>query len=129
MKMKNNALDFSNLRKFVVPEFIYGSGARFLVGRYAKNFGANKVMIVTDPGIIKTGMVDDAISCLNSENISNTIYSNVSPNPSIEQVMDGADIYKTKNCNVIVAIGGGSPMDCAKGILLPELLQMFRSLP
>nr|WP_243687009.1 hypothetical protein [Methanobacterium formicicum] len=37
------------LRKFVAPEFIFGSGARLLVGRYAKNFGARKVLIVTDP--------------------------------------------------------------------------------
>jgi len=124
MQMKNEAIDFSNLRKFVVPEFIYGSGARFLVGRYAKNFGANKVMIVTDPGIIKTGLVDDVISCLNSEDISSIIYSNVSPNPSIEQVMDGADVYETKSCNVIIAIGGGSPMDCAKGIGIVHSNQM-----
>ncbi|MDI6644375.1 MAG: iron-containing alcohol dehydrogenase [Methanobacteriaceae archaeon] len=122
--MSNEAIDFSNLRKFVVPEFIYGSGARFLVGRYAKNFGANKVLIVTDPGIIKTGLVDDVISCLNSEEISSIIYSDVSPNPSIEQVMAGADIYKTKSCNVIIAIGGGSPMDCAKGIGIVHSNQM-----
>ncbi|MGC9517190.1 MAG: alcohol dehydrogenase-like regulatory protein ErcA [Methanomicrobiales archaeon] len=113
---RNEGIDFSNLRKFVAPEFIYGSGALFLVGRYAKNFGANKVLIVTDPGIIKTGLINEVITCLDSEGISSIIYSNVTPNPSIEEVMGGANIYSENKCNMIIAVGGGSPMDCAKGI-------------
>ena len=45
----------SELRKFVAPEFVYGFGALALTGRYAKNFGAKKVLVVTDPGVVQAG--------------------------------------------------------------------------
>jgi len=44
-----------NLRKFLVPEIVYGAGALGLAGRHAANFGASKVLIVTDPGVIAAG--------------------------------------------------------------------------
>ena len=47
-----------NIRKFVAPEIIFGVGALELVGRYAVNFGANRVFIVTDVGIAQTGLLD-----------------------------------------------------------------------
>lgn len=104
------------LRKFVAPEFIFGIDARMLAGRYAKNFGAQKVLIVTDPGIMNAGWVDELLVILDDEKIPYEIYSNVTPNPREKEVMDGAEIYKDNECNSIVAIGGGSAMDCAKGI-------------
>lgn len=104
------------LRKFVAPEFIFGSGARLLVGRYAKNFGARKVLIVTDPGILAMGLVNPVLDALKAEGIDYEIYSNIKPNPTAHQVMEGAEFYLDNNCNFIVAVGGGSPMDCAKAI-------------
>ncbi len=104
------------LRKFVAPEFIFGSGARLLVGRYAINFGARKVLIVTDPGILAMGLVDPVLDALKVEGIDYEIYSNIKPNPTAHQVMEGAEFYLNNNCNFIVAVGGGSPMDCAKAI-------------
>lgn len=104
------------LRKFVAPEFVFGSGARFLVGQYAKNFGARKVLIVTGPHVTAAGWVDPVIEALKDEGIDYRIFSDVTPNPRAEEVMEGASLYKNENCNFIVAVGGGSPMDCAKGI-------------
>ena len=52
------------LRKFVAPEFIFGSGASLMVGRYAKNFGARKVLVVTDPGVLDVGLVDPVLDAL-----------------------------------------------------------------
>lgn len=104
------------LRKFVAPEFVFGAGAIDLAGRYAKNFGANKVLIVTDPGVIQAGWAGRVQDCLNGEGIASTTFSAVSPNPRAEEVMAGADHYTRERCDVIVAVGGGSPMDCAKGI-------------
>jgi len=109
----NNALE---LRKFVAPEFIFGSGARLLVGRYAKNFGARKVLIVTDHDVMAAGLVDPVFEALKHEGIDYEIYSNVKPNPTVQQVSEGSKVYLDKNCNFIVAVGGGSPMDCAKAI-------------
>ncbi len=104
------------LRKFVAPEFVFGSGARFLLERYLKNFSAKKVLLVTDEGIISSGWVDETVGALESEGYDYEIYSNIKSNPRAEEVMEGATIYNDEGCDVIVAIGGGSPMDCAKGV-------------
>ncbi|MCE5215087.1 MAG: iron-containing alcohol dehydrogenase [Methanobacterium sp.] len=108
--------DFLELRKFVAPEFIFGSGARFLVGRYAKNFGARKVLIVTDPNILDLGLANPVLEAIKNESIEYEIYSNIKSNPTSSQVMKGSELYLNENCNLIVAVGGGSPMDCAKAI-------------
>ncbi len=106
----------SELRKFVAPEFVFGIGARYLVGRYAKNFGARKVLVVTDKGILDTGWADQVTANLKAEGIPYAVFSEVSPNPRAEEVMAGAEVYSRERCNIVAAIGGGSPMDCAKGI-------------
>ncbi len=104
------------LRKFVAPEFIFGSGARVLVGRYAKNFGARKVLIVTDRHIMDSGLVDPVFDVLKDEQIDYVVYFDIKSNPTALQVMEGANVYLNENCNFIVAMGGGSAMDCAKAI-------------
>ena len=104
------------LRKFVAPEFIFGSGARFLVGRYAKNFGARKVLIVTDHDVLAAGLVNPVFEALKNEEIDYELYCDIKQNPNTSQVMEGSSIYLNENCNFIVAVGGGSPMDCAKAI-------------
>jgi len=104
------------LRKFVAPEFIIGADARLLAGRYAKNFGSRHVFVVTDANLIKTGWVTDVTDSLQIEGIRYTLFSDVTPNPRDHQVMDGAGQYQCSGCDSIVAIGGGSPIDCAKGI-------------
>lgn len=104
------------LRKFVAPEFIFGAGAIDLAGRYAQNFGAEKVFIVTDPGVIQAGWTGKVQQILENQGIDSSIFSGISPNPRAEEVMVGAEHYREHGCDVIIAIGGGSPMDCAKGI-------------
>jgi alcohol dehydrogenase len=104
------------LRKFVAPEFVIGTDARLLAGRYAKNLGARHVLVVTGPNLIREGWVKGVTSSLGEEGINHTIFSGVSPNPRDEEVMKGARIFKDSGCDSIVAVGGGSPIDCAKGI-------------
>jgi len=104
------------LRKFVAPEFIFGIGALKLAGRYARNFGASRILMVTDPGVMAAGWTDQVIDNLELEGLPYVIYSGVSPNPRADEVMTGAEVYKSTGCNLILAVGGGSPMDCAKGI-------------
>ncbi|MFA6941146.1 MAG: alcohol dehydrogenase-like regulatory protein ErcA [Clostridiaceae bacterium] len=108
--------DELELRKFVVPEFVYGLDARLLVGKCAKNLGARKALVVTDPGIIEAGWLDEILSELDSYNIKYVVFSDISPNPRDYQVMAGVKVFNSENCNFILAVGGGSPMDCAKGI-------------
>jgi alcohol dehydrogenase class IV len=104
------------LRKFVAPEFVFGIDARKLTGRYARNLGARKVLVVTDPGVMAAGWVQEVIATLEAVNIDYTIFSAVSSNPKSEEVMTGAEVYQSAGCNAIVVVGGGSPIDCAKGI-------------
>ncbi len=108
--------EISRLRKFVSPEIIFGSGARKTVANYAVTFGARKVLLVSDPGGEQAGWVAEIESLLLEQGIGCVRFTEVSPNPRVEQVMRGAEIYAEQGCNVIVAVGGGSPMDCAKGI-------------
>jgi len=105
-----------NLRKFVAPEFVFGVGALDLVGRYAANLGAKKVLLVTDPGVMKVGWSGKVIENLQAAGIEPIVYSAVSPNPRAEEVMSGVEDFRCNSCDLIVAVGGGSPMDCAKGI-------------
>lgn len=104
------------LRKFVVSEFLFGDGAIDLAGQFAAKFGSNKVLIVTDPGIIKAGWVKKVENSLNEESINYTIFDSVTANPKDYEVMQGAELFKSEECDVIISIGGGSPIDCAKGI-------------
>jgi alcohol dehydrogenase len=104
------------LRKFVAPEFVYGAGALALIGRYARNFGAKKALVVTDPGLVRAGWVDKALASLDAENISWVIFQDITPNPKEHEVAAGVRFYRDNGCDIILAVGGGSPMDCAKGI-------------
>jgi len=104
------------LRKFLAPEYIYGLGARFKAGQYAQNFQSQKALVVSDPGVISAGWAADVLSSLEDENLPYEVFSELSSNPKSREVMNGADIYESAECDVIIAVGGGSVIDCAKGI-------------
>ena len=106
----------SELRKFVAPEFIFGVGARLQAGLYAKNLGASTVLVVSDPGVIAAGWTSEVIQTLHAEGLQVVLFSDVTPNPRDFEVMQGVERYLEADCDAIVAIGGGSPIDCAKGI-------------
>jgi alcohol dehydrogenase len=108
----------AELRKFVAPEFIIGKDARLLAGRYAKNFNARHVFIVTDPHVSSAGWVEDVLQSLDSEGVGHSVFSGVTPNPRDHEVMKGAAQYEECSCDAIIAVGGGSPIDCAKGIAI-----------
>jgi alcohol dehydrogenase len=104
------------LRKFVSPEIIFGVGSLKLVDKYVNQFSGAKVLLVSDNGVKKAGWLGKVENCLNEAKIDYHIYDRVTPNPRASEVMEGAEVYKRENCDIIVAVGGGSPMDCAKGI-------------
>lgn len=105
-----------NLRKFLIPEIVYGEGAITLSGRHASNFGASKVFIVTDPGVRRAGWTLSVEKSLKKSEIPYVIFDGVTDNPKDHEVMKGVEICKDEKCDLIIAVGGGSPMDCAKGI-------------
>jgi alcohol dehydrogenase len=104
------------LRKFLIPEIIYGAGALNLAGRHAGNLGASKVFVVTDPGVRAAGWTGRVEASLRDAGLSYSVFDAVTPNPKDDEVMAGAECYRREKCDLILAVGGGSPMDCAKGI-------------
>ena len=104
------------LRKFVAPEFIFGVGARRLAGRYARNLGGRKILVVSDPGVVKAGWTKDVTDSLEEAGLPFVLFTGLTPNPKAEEVMAGVALYQTERCDLLVAVGGGSPIDCAKGI-------------
>lgn len=104
------------LRKFVAPELITGQGARLLAGNYCAKLGLGHVLLVSDPGVIAAGWLDGVREAIEEEGLACTVYDRVSPNPREHEVRAGYELYRENACDGIVVIGGGSPIDCAKGI-------------
>lgn len=107
--------DFT-LRKFVAPEFVFGVGARHLAGRYAKNLGGRKILVVSDPGVVAAGWTRDVTASLEAAGVPFALFTGVSANPKADEIMAGVAVYREEECNALIAVGGGSPIDCAKGI-------------
>mgnify|MGYP006275850475 CR=1 FL=1 len=105
-----------NLRKFLAPEIVYGRGAVGLAGRHSENLGASKVLLVTDPGVRAAGWAGKVESGLKNHKIPYAVFDRMTENPKDYEVMEGAEVYREEGCDLILAVGGGSPMDCAKGI-------------
>lgn len=107
---------FFELRKFVAPEFVFGEGAARLAGQYARNLGARRVLLVSDPGVQRVGWTGLVEQSLRAEGLEVSLFLDVSPNPRDFEVMAGVERYSRDQCDCIVAVGGGSPMDLAKGV-------------
>jgi alcohol dehydrogenase class IV len=105
-----------SLLKFEIPEVIYGIGALSQIGKCCRRLGGERIFLVTDPGLIAAGWIDSSINYLSQEDLQYVVYDNVVTNPRDFQVEQGAELYRRKNCDVIAAVGGGSPIDTAKGI-------------
>jgi len=112
------------MRKFVAPEFVCGTGVIELAGQYAVNYNARKILLVTDPGVTEAGWTGAVEQSLKKADIPYVIFDRVTPNPKDYEVMEGVQVYRKEECDVIVAVGGGSTMDCAKGIGISSINDM-----
>lgn len=106
----------SDLRKFLAPELIIGKDARLKAGIYCTHFGAQKALIVTDQTLYKSKWFSDVTECISQETIEYEVFCHVSPNPRDNEIMEGVQVYFQNHCDIILALGGGSVLDCAKGI-------------
>ncbi|MFV0479982.1 MAG: iron-containing alcohol dehydrogenase [Anaerorhabdus sp.] len=73
-------------------------------------------LIVTDERICQLGLIDDLLSAFKEVNMSYVLYNKTVPNPTFDNVEEAYIMYKENHCDCLVAMGGGSPMDCAKGV-------------
>ncbi len=97
---------------------VFGTGEVSRVGQEAKSFGMSRVLIVTDPGVLKANLVGKVVQALDEAEINSSVFSEVEGNPTEANVEAGAKAYSAFGANGIVALGGGSPMDAAKVIAI-----------
>lgn len=103
--------------RFVLNETAYfGRGCRQELSNEIKTRGFNKVLVVTDKALYECGVTGKVTQILDEAGIAYEVYSEVKPNPTVKNVQDGVAKCKESGADVIVAVGGGSAMDTAKGI-------------
>lgn len=81
-----------------------------------KQHKIKKILIVTDPGIVACGLMTKVTSVLAKEKISYSVYDQTSANPTVRNVEEALALYQKEHCKALLAIGGGSAMDCAKAL-------------
>ncbi len=105
------------MEKYILTETSYfGRGCRTELPEIIKDRNFRKVLLVTDQSLIDAGVVSKVTTILDQAKIKFKVFSDVEPNPTISNVLAGVDVCKDFEADVIVAVGGGSPMDTAKGI-------------
>lgn len=105
------------IEKFVLNETSYfGEGARKVLPEEIKKRGFKKVLVVTDESLYKAGVSTKITDLLEANKINYVLFHDVKPNPPIKNVLDGVEMCKSEKCDLIVAVGGGSSIDTAKGI-------------
>jgi alcohol dehydrogenase class IV len=105
-------------RRFVLPEIIFGRDARSLAGRYARGFDARRALLVSDPGVKAAGWTDQVGEMLRQAGLEVIEFFGVSPNPRDFEVNAGIRACLEAECDLVVGVGGGSPLDCAKCIAI-----------
>ena len=99
-----------------MPETLEGPGSIRKLPAWIREKGFDNVLVVTDKGLLGLGMLDSMFEEMDKAGVKYTVYDGVQPNPTDINVRDGLQLFRENNCQAIVAFGGGSPMDCAKGI-------------
>ncbi len=103
--------------RFVLNETSYhGAGAIKEIATEAAGRGFKKAFVCSDPDLIKFGVTKKVLDVLDGAGLPYEVYSNIKPNPTIENVQTGVAAFKASGADYIVAIGGGSSMDTAKAI-------------
>lgn len=102
---------------FQVPSrIIAGPGTVDGVGEESRRFRTKKALVVTDEFMVKENIAGRVTGSLKSKGLEHVIYDGVNTEPSLEIVSDGISMYKKNQCDFVVAVGGGSPIDAAKAI-------------
>jgi 4-hydroxybutyrate dehydrogenase len=95
---------------------VFGAGALGELGTELARLGMKRPLLVTDRGVVQSGLAERVAAA--SEPLRLTIFDGVSPNPTEENVVAGLNAYRSENCDGIIALGGGSPLDAGKAVRL-----------
>lgn len=120
-------------REFITPaHMVVGSNALEQLGEQCRKRGWRKALIVSDKIMASLGLVARVEQLLAASEIGSAVYAGVNSEPVVEYVQEGLEVYKTNACDVVVAIGGGSPIDAAKAIAVlvtnPGSIEQYKGL-
>jgi len=102
---------------FFIPSVtLIGIGASKEIPGKIKALGGKKPLIVTDPGIVATGILKQVTDILDAAKVKYEVYDKTIPNPTDANVAEGVEFYKNAKCDSLITLGGGSSHDCGKGI-------------
>ena len=103
--------------RFVLNETSYhGKGAILAIADEVKARGFKKALVVSDPDLLKFGVTQKVLTVLENDKLEYFVYSDIKANPTVENVQDGVKVFKEVEADYIIAVGGGSSIDTAKGI-------------
>ncbi len=97
---------------------VFGNGSIRTVGDHVHRVDAKRALVVCDPGVVKAGIASKVQACLESAGISVMVFDRVDPNPVESNVVDGVAAYRAHGADIVVSVGGGSPLDVGKLIAL-----------
>lgn len=98
------------------PEILQGAGSLRRLSAFLKKQNYKKVFVVTDKGITALGLINEMLKDFEKDGILPIVYDKTVPNPTIDNIEEALMLYLKENCDAIIAFGGGSSMDCGKGI-------------
>ena len=103
--------------QFNIPAtIIVGAGASNEAGAQARRLGVKSALLVTDSYMVSSGLAGRVADAIRGEDVKVTVYADVQPDPTDLNVMEGLEMLRENRCGMVVGLGGGSPMDCAKAI-------------
>lgn len=104
----------TKLMPFNWPEGFEGKDSSLELCNYIVAQGHKKVLIVTDNMLVQLGMIEPMTAALEAQGLTVSIFDGVTPNPTVEQIETGLKILQAHDCDCLLAVGGGSPIDAAK---------------
>lgn len=108
----------TRIAKFHAPEIVFGPGALAELGHCARRLGARRPFLVTDPGLIEAGWLDEAAGYLRESGLRPAVWHDVTPNPKDHEIEAAFQSYGESGSDVIIGLGGGSCIDAAKGVAI-----------
>lgn len=106
------------LAKFHAPEIVFGPGALAELGHCAARLGARRPFLVTDPGLMEAGWVDEALAYVRQRGLRPVVWHGITPNPKDNEIEAAFERYAESGGDVIIGLGGGSCIDAAKGVAI-----------
>jgi 4-hydroxybutyrate dehydrogenase len=97
---------------------VFGQGAVKEVPNHLARLGVKRPLVVTDPGLVQTGLLRRLTAALDAAKVGYVVFDGADPNPTGDTIARGLEAYRAGGCDGVIGIGGGSPIDAAKGVRL-----------